>query len=229
MNYGHIPDENEIYLRQLSLGVKRSFFEYFYNDKMNEEEKKIIIEKVKIAVEYLKESLKKGYEDYSRVYDEDYQFIKGVRVSYYSNYYKFKKTINYLINFYTLSELQDMLKEEYYDAIFEMYNLPKHSFFEYFYIENINEKEKREIDEKVKIAIEYEKSFSLIGYEVFCEYYNKNSYTRFGIKKLEGEKRKQFEIFIKRITFLIEPYSLKELQAMNYEMNEDLKKLQFNN
>lgn len=229
MDNGHIPSENEIYLRQLSLGVKVSFFEYFYDDNMNEEDKELIREKVKLAIEYLKERLKKGYEEYSKVYDEKYQFIKGVRVSYYSNYYKFKKTINDLINFYTLSELQDILKEEFYDAIFEMHHLSKYNFFEYFYTDYMNKEEKEATNEKVKIAIRYESSFSLIGYELFCEYYDKYTYTRLGIKKLDGEKRNQFKKFINRITLLIEPYSLKELQEMYDDTNNDLKKLQFKN
>lgn len=229
MDNGHIPSENEIYLRQLSLGVKYSFFEYFYSDNMNEEDKELIREKVKLAIEYLKYRLKKGYEEYSKVYDENYQFIKGVRVSYYSNYYKLKKTINDLINFYTLSELQDILKEDFYDAIFEMHHLSKYNFFEYFYTDYMSKEDKEETNEKVKIAIRYESSFSLIGYEVFCEYYNKDTYTRLGIKKLEGEKRKQFKNFINRITLLIEPYSLKELQEMYNDTNNDLKKLQFKN
>lgn len=228
MDNGHIPDENEIYLRQLSLGVKRSFFEYFYSDNMNEEYKELIREKAKLAIEYLKERLKKGYEEYSKVYDENYQFIKGVRVSYYSNYYKFKKIINDLISFYTLNELQDILKEEYYDAIFEMHHLSKYNFFEYFYTDYMSKEDQEETNEKVKIAIRYESSFSLIGYELFCDYYNKDTYTRLGIKKLEGEKRNQFKNFINRITLLIEPYSLKELQEMYSDICTNTKQVQFN-
>lgn len=44
---------------------------------MNEEDKELIREKVKLAVEYLKERLKKGYEEYSKVYDENINLSKA--------------------------------------------------------------------------------------------------------------------------------------------------------
>lgn len=221
---GRIPDEDEIYLRQLGLGVKCSFFEYYYTEDMVDEEKELIDEKVKLTIEYLKERLPKGYNEYCSIYDENYQFIKGVKLGIAATgyYYKFKKTIKELINFYTLEELTEILKEENYDAILGMGTLPKRSFFEYFYTGNMAEEEKEETKEKVKLAIEYEKYYWVNGYEIFCEFYDKSKYIRFGIKKFEGEKRRQFEIFINRISLLIEPYNLNELREMCEDVGVDI-------
>lgn len=211
-----MEDDMQLYLRQIGLGVKVSFFEYFYTEEMNDSEKKMIDEKVKLAIEYLKNRLKAGYGEYCNIYDKNYQFIIGVRLGLEatSHYYKFKKTIEELINFYNLEELQEIIKENNYDALLGIKKLTNCSFFEYFYTNDMTIEEKNEINEKVKLAIEYEKHYSILGYNIYREIYNEKEYTRVGIKIIEEEKLNQLNQFINRIAFLIEPYSLKELQEM---------------
>ena len=219
---------NQLYLRQIGLGVKRSFFAYFYTDEMQEEEKMLIDEKVKLAIEYLKTRLKVGYEEYNHIYNENYQFIIGVLVSNEAtrHYYKFKKTIQELIDFYTLEELQEIVRQKNYDALLGMCTLPKHSFFAYFYTENMTEEEKIETNEKIKLAIEHEKNYFLGGYNIFSEIYNAVDYTRIGIKIIDDGKINQFYQFVARIISLIEPYSLQELHELCEDDSIILKQLQ---
>lgn len=222
-----MEDEIVTYFRQLGLGVKQSFFEYYYMDEMDSQEKILIDEKVKLAIEILKNRLKKGYEEYCNIYDENYQFIMGVLLGNAAthHYYKFKRTIKELIDFYTLDELQEIVKDEYRDILFETKYLPKRSFFEYFYKESMTEEEKNEINEKVKLALKYQSFFTTVGYNIFYKLYNENYYLLVRIRKINKEEKNQLQQLINKISSLIEPYSLKELQEMCEDIGIDSKKL----
>lgn len=232
MTFENLDSENmQLYFQQIGLGVKRSFFEYFYTEEMNEEEKRLVDEKVKLAIEFLKTRLRRGYKEYCNIYDENYQFIIGVRLGLEATgqYYKFKKLIKELINFYTLEELQEIVKLGNYDAILGMQMLTRRSFFSYFYTDNMTEEEKMEINEKIILAIEHEKIYSALGYTIFCGIYDEKKYARIGIRIIDEEERNQLEQFINRISSLITPYSLKELQEMCEDEGIDIKKLQWKN
>ncbi len=215
-----------IYLQQLGLGVKPIFFEYFYTSEMNDAEKKEIDEKVKFAIEYLKNNMERGYREYSNLYDKNYQFIKGKKMGNEatSAYYKFKRSIQKLIDSYSLKELQEILDMDNFNALLAIDELPKRYFFSYFYSLDMPVEEKTEVEDKVKIAIEYEKSLNVSGYQLYCQIYD-NNYVRRGISLMNTSEKRQFLKFVERIDSLL-IYNTTELQMIYNDINIESRQLQ---
>jgi hypothetical protein len=193
-----------------------SFFEYFYREGMSEEEKKEIDEKVKLIIQMKKDNAPKTYEALIKLYGENYDTSSNVPSTSIeaSTLHYLRKGIMVMLEKYSLEQLEGLSK-------YSGNNSPSgcqrpNSFFEYFYREEMSEEEKKKIDEKVKLVIEYSKERAPKEYQVFTKLYD-DSYLKKGKCIFTDGEKARLSRFIRKIKEIISQdlISLDELEKQN--------------
>ncbi len=201
----------------------KNIFESFFTEEMTYEEKNIAIKKARLAIIVQSRITKRTYEDFCAVYNpvtgdliEEASKNKKIRNS--SN--QFIKNIKIIMDTYSLEELKERVKNRASNYKSKKGRKRKESFLNYFYTEEMTEKEKDLIQQKVRLAIEYQKNRREKDFIIFCKIYDKDSYKLNPENKLEKNEKNNFFKFKNVIRFLIENNSLEEIEKLIEAQNQ---------
>lgn len=177
---------------------KKSFFEYFYDKTMTEDEKEKLKDEILKIVEYLKIKGIKGYNEVVLLYGAN---ICGERKNIEltpeqkSNINNFK----YAVRKYIGKEIPDACIDKYIS-----YSRRPHRFVEYFYKYGSNKEDKLEIQKRVEEILEIEINSKLKGVKIAQSLYGEKLDQNSNNIKLSNNDKCLFRNFVERIKNILD-------------------------